>query len=261
MSLETAGRAFIGLAFALLGGGVIVLHAALHRRWSPWPLLTFFFLYNSVFLRGFLNYLFGLGLALLICALWMVLRDRSAALLVPLFSVLAVVLFFAHLFAFGCFAMIVLSYEFGQWWRHRRDPVRLIDLPGWKAVPSILLPLILLIQSQTFRVSSDDYPLWLRGSPPPPAVTYIALNGETRSPERDHPNRAPTPGSLDGAHADRPDRNWVGSSSLLFLAVDVFSTRRHCAGRCGDAQYRRYHRDGRYSGADRFRSAYHGSLA
>src|SRR5688500_18025048 len=31
------------------------------------------------------------------------------------------------------------------------------------------------------QVSSDDYPLWLRGSPPPPAVTYIALNGETRS--------------------------------------------------------------------------------
>src|SRR5688500_17877780 len=52
MSLKTAGRAFIGLAFALLGGGVIVLHAALHQRWSPWPLLTFFFLYNSVFLWG-----------------------------------------------------------------------------------------------------------------------------------------------------------------------------------------------------------------
>lgn len=51
----------------------------------------------------------------------MVLRDRFATLLVPLFSLFAVGLFFAHLFAFGVFAMIVIVYEFGQWWRHRRD--------------------------------------------------------------------------------------------------------------------------------------------
>jgi len=175
ISLEAAGKVFIGLTFALLAGGVIALHAALHRRWSAWPLLAFFFLYNSIFLWGFLNYLFGLGLALLTCALWMALRDRSAVLLVPLFSLLAAVLFFAHLFAFGVFAMIVIAYEFGQWWRHRRDPIPMIDLPGWKAVPSILLPLILLILSPTFRVSPDDYPLWLRGSPPPPSVTYLPL--------------------------------------------------------------------------------------
>lgn len=52
-----------------------------------------------------------------------------------------------------------------------------------------------------------------------------------------HPPQCQTrsPGSLDGAHAGRPDRNWVGSSSLLPLAVDVLSTRRNCADRCGDA--------------------------
>lgn len=175
MSLETAGRVFIGMTFALLGGGVIALHAALHRRWSPWPLLTFFFLYNSVFLWGFLNYLFGLGLALLSCALWMMLRDRSAALLIPLFSLLAIVLFFAHLFAFGVFAMIVIAFEFGQWWRHRCDPVPMSGLPGWKAAPSFLLPLVLLVLSPTFKITPDEYPLWLKGSPPPPAVTHSPL--------------------------------------------------------------------------------------
>ncbi len=132
MSLETAGKVFIGLTFALLAGGVMALHAALHRRWSPWPLLAFFFLYNSVFLWGFLNYLFGLGLALLTCGLWIVLRDRSATLIVPLFSLLAVVLFFAHLFAFGVFAMIVLAYEFAQWWTYRRAPVRTQDFLSGK---------------------------------------------------------------------------------------------------------------------------------
>ena len=64
----------------------MALHAALHRRWTPWPLLVFFFLYNSVFLWGFLNYLSGLGLALCACALWMMLRDRCVTLIVPLFQ-------------------------------------------------------------------------------------------------------------------------------------------------------------------------------
>ena len=93
---------------------MITFHGALHRRWSPWPLLAFFFLYNSVFLWGFLNYLFGLGLALFACALWMRLRDRSAALVISLFSLITTVLFFAHLFAFGVFAMVLLTYEFAQ---------------------------------------------------------------------------------------------------------------------------------------------------
>lgn len=53
-----------------------------------------------------------------------------------------------------------------------------------KAFPSILLPLILLILFQTFRVSSDDYTLWLRGSPPPPAITYIPLNAKLEALDR-----------------------------------------------------------------------------
>lgn len=57
----------------------------------------------------------------------------------------------------------------------------MMDLPGWKAVPSILLPLVLLILSPTFRVSSDDYPLWLRGSPPPPTITYLPLNAKVEA--------------------------------------------------------------------------------
>lgn len=176
MPIETAGKVFVGLIFALLVGGTMALHAALHRRWSPWPLLAFFFLYNSVFLWGFLNYLFGLGLALFACALWVTLRDRSAALVIPLFSMTTTVLFFAHLFAFGVFAMVVLTYEFAQWWAHRRKPLRTLEVPGWKALPSIALPLILLTMAPTFGGNPDDYPFWLRGSPPPPALSFAPLN-------------------------------------------------------------------------------------
>lgn len=176
VSIETAGKLFLGFILTFLIVGTMALHRALHQRWSPWPLLAFFFLYNSVFLWGFLNYLFGLGLALLTCALWITLRDRSARLLIPLFSVLAVGLFFAHLFAFGVFALVVLSYEGGAWLSERKTGGRDSDTSLAKALPTIVLPLLLLTLSPTFRTNPADYPFWLRGLPPPPAVTFLPLN-------------------------------------------------------------------------------------
>lgn len=176
VSIETAGKLFLGLILIFLAAGTMALHRALHHRWSPWPLLAFFFLYNSVLLWGFLNYLLGLGLALLTCALWITLRNRAARLLVPLFSVLALVLFFAHLFAFGVFALVVLSYESASWWRERHGGGRDRDSSLAKALPTIVLPLLLLPLSPTFRTGPADYPFWLRGLPPPPAVTFLPLN-------------------------------------------------------------------------------------
>lgn len=176
MSVETAGRLFLGFILTFLIVGTMALHRALHHRWSPWPLLGFFFLYNSVFLWGFLNYVFGLGLALLSCALWITLRDRSAGLVIPLFSLLAVVLFFAHLFAFGVFALVVLSYEGASWWSHRHAGGRFMETSLGKALSTTVLPMILLILSPTFRTNPADYPFWLRGLPPPPAVTFLPLN-------------------------------------------------------------------------------------
>ena len=191
MSVEQAGKMFIALTFALLAGGTMALHAALHRRWSPWPLLAFFFLYNSVFLWGFLNYLFGLGLALFACALWVRLRTRSALLVVPLFSLIAVMLFFAHLFAFGSFALIVSTYELSQWWRLRDEAIHPTNAACWKAAPALIIPLIILTLTPTFKVAPEDYPLWLRGSSPPPLISFLspvtkleALKGTIRTEHR-----------------------------------------------------------------------------
>lgn len=175
LSVEQAGKVFIGLTFALLAGGTMALHAALHRRWSVWPLLAFFFLYNSVFLWGFLNYLFGLGLALFACALWVRLRTGSARLVIPLFVLIGAVLLCAHLFAFASFALVLSTYELAQWWHRRNHTVRPAEHPGWKTTPVLIIPLLLLSLAPTFKVTPEDYPLWLRGSPPPPLVSFLPL--------------------------------------------------------------------------------------
>ena len=181
MSLETAGKVFIGLTFALLVGGVMALHAALHRRWSPWPLLAFFFLYNSVFLWGFLNYLFGLGLAFFSCAIWVMLRERSAILVVGLFSAIVTVLFFAHLFACGVFALVVLPYEFAQWWiRPSKSPSSLFPL-GLKTFPIVVVPLVLLLLSPSFKNEPDNYPFWFREMEKPPIIDFSPLSAKSEA--------------------------------------------------------------------------------
>lgn len=64
LPLEIAGRVFVGLTLALILGGTVWLHYALTRRLEPWPLVAALFLHNWIFLFGFLNFLFGVGIML-----------------------------------------------------------------------------------------------------------------------------------------------------------------------------------------------------
>ncbi len=64
MPLETAGRVFLALALLLQVTGCVALHRSLHGRYSLWPLVSSLFVFNWIFVFGFTNYLFGIGLVL-----------------------------------------------------------------------------------------------------------------------------------------------------------------------------------------------------
>jgi hypothetical protein len=114
MPLASAGKVFVLLTLFLLAAGAVVLHRVLFGAWSAWPCLAFLLLYSRTLLWGFLNYLFGLGLALFALALWIALARRSAALRVAAGAILALALFFAHLLAFGLYGVMVMGYEAGR---------------------------------------------------------------------------------------------------------------------------------------------------
>ena len=109
--LADAGKAFVLLTFLLLAGGPALLHRALAGRWSAFPCLAFLFLYSRLLLWGLLNFLFGLGLALCALAGMAVLTRRGAALRIAAGSVAAVAIYFAHLMAFGIYALMLLGIE------------------------------------------------------------------------------------------------------------------------------------------------------
>jgi hypothetical protein len=111
MPLETAGKLFLVAIFALIAGGALYLNRIATGGWRIWPLAAFLLLYNRTFLWGFLNYLFGLGVALFGLGLWLRLENRRPWLRVLASSIAALACFFSHLAAFGVYALSVCGVE------------------------------------------------------------------------------------------------------------------------------------------------------
>ncbi|HWG81197.1 MAG TPA: hypothetical protein VN681_15550 [Stellaceae bacterium] len=142
MPLDWAGKAFVLATLLLLAGGTALLQRVLFSTWSAWPCLAFLLLYSRILLWGFLNYLFGLGLALCAVAGWIALRQRSPPLRLAIGMVAALALFFAHLLAFGLYGVLVMGYEAGEALRQRPGWLRAaaaLALAGAAFVPALLI--------------------------------------------------------------------------------------------------------------------------
>ena len=119
ISLQAAGKLFLAATFFLSSGGASVLHRVIHGRWSAWPLTAYLLIYNRLLLWGFVNFLFGLGLAFWALAGWIAWRERGVPARLAFGTVAALAVYGAHLMAFGLYAAMVVGYEAGALWRAR----------------------------------------------------------------------------------------------------------------------------------------------
>jgi hypothetical protein len=117
LPLAWAAKLFLLATLALIAAGTAVVHRAANGRWTLWPLGAFLFLYSRVLLWGFLNFLFGVGLALAGLAAWIVLAERPPWLRLAVGASFALGTFFAHLMAAVVFAALIGGYELGRWIR------------------------------------------------------------------------------------------------------------------------------------------------
>jgi hypothetical protein len=147
LSLTAAGKVFVALALILPLLGVVALHRVLFERVSYWPLAAGLVAYNRLFFSGFLNFLIGVGLALLAASLWVAWRERPAWQRVGGAVVAAIVIFFCHLIAIAFYGLLLLAVELARaWWMRRLGRRDLLVRLAWLAVPFIV-PAILYLRA------------------------------------------------------------------------------------------------------------------
>jgi hypothetical protein len=118
--LWTAGTIFAGLSFVVIVSGVIALNRVLHGQWSLWPCMAFLLLYNRLFLWGFIDYLFTLGVALWGLAAWFALKKRGAALRIVAGTAFAFATYIGHMFAFGFYGLVIATLVACMAWEQYR---------------------------------------------------------------------------------------------------------------------------------------------
>jgi hypothetical protein len=125
LPLELSSKLFLVAIFGLIAGATVWLNRVATGIWRMWPLLAFLMLYNRVFLWGFLNYLFGIGIALTGTAVWLALERKPSSLRSFTSSLVALACYFSHIAAFGFYALAIIGVELplawtelraGRWW-------------------------------------------------------------------------------------------------------------------------------------------------
>jgi len=119
MSIYTSGRLFLYLCLVQIVAGTALVHAALYRRFSPWPAASALFAYSLILSLGFVNYLFAIGVWLFAFGGWILLSRRGGVARVAAGTILSFAVFFSHFFAFAGYMLCVGAYEFGVWWNDR----------------------------------------------------------------------------------------------------------------------------------------------
>jgi len=142
LSAYQAGNAFIAVSILLMFAGVSALRFQLHGKVGLLPLCVALITYNAPLAMGFVNFYFGLGLALLMIAGWRYMNARSIWLRIAVGSIFATVLFFTHLIVVGLYGFVLFMLRSAEVLRGNRIIVRQ-DAP---LVAQFIIPAILWFQ-------------------------------------------------------------------------------------------------------------------
>ena len=169
MPLDVAGRVFIALALLLPGVGVVAVHRVAFGGRSFWPLASALVCYNGLFFWGFLNFVAGMGLAMLGVALWLRGTERAGArggwrFLLPI-SALAIALFMCHAEALALFGLTIGCTELVRLWALRRAGA--LSLPilagrGLRLAAPFVVPALLFLFAAPLGESVAGRPMALQ---------------------------------------------------------------------------------------------------
>lgn len=166
ISVENATRLFLLLSQLLIVGGALVLERVVKGRVQLAGFAALMVLYCLPFTWGFVNFEFGLGVALWGIAAYLMVAERALPLRFVINAVFVTALFVAHFFALGIYGATLGFYEL---WRaydrkvpYRDTAIRLVMI----AIPVVAL--FGVMQSTAGSIGSEGTtwsfefkPLWL----------------------------------------------------------------------------------------------------
>ncbi len=147
LPVHVAGRILLSIALLLPVFGTLAYSRALFGRLTWWSLGCVLVAYNATFMQGFMNFMIGTGLALLLAAAWLQWREsaprRTLAIAIPG----ALVLFFCHLMGLLFYVLLIGASELAQVPALLRSPRRFVARVLF-AVPILAAPTVLYVSSE-----------------------------------------------------------------------------------------------------------------
>ncbi len=168
IGVENTTRLFLLLSQILIVGGAMALERVVKGRVQLSGFVAVMFLYCLPFAWGFVNFEFGLGVALWGVAAMLMVRDRSGPARLIVNTLFVAALFAAHFFALGIYGA-TLGVELRGLWQtwdrkgasHRDTALRLIVL----ALPAVALLAVMVLTAGGIGGEGTEWffafkPLW-----------------------------------------------------------------------------------------------------
>ncbi len=179
LGVEVAFKTFYVVTQVLLVTGAVALELAEKRKFSYAGFVALLFLYSTPFAWGFLNFAFGLGLALWGIAAFVLLAGRPMLVRAAVHALVLLVLFVAHFLALGLYGFTIGLIELWRLVHARSAPAEFLRAAAWLAAPlAVVMALLqagggaiggprnewlLLAKSVWLLASVNGYSWWLSG--------------------------------------------------------------------------------------------------
>lgn len=157
VGLELAGKLMIVLNIFMLTSGSVFLSYVIFKKINFWSLTSFMVVFNQAFIIGFINFLFGIGLALWGIGLWILMRESKIWLRLLIFGLLNSLLFICHLYGFGIYGLVVVTYEVYLFFQQKNYWREFIFSKILVLLGQFIIPVILYLSSPTLNGESIEY--------------------------------------------------------------------------------------------------------
>lgn len=166
VGVETATRVFYLLSQIVVVTGAIAIERAVKRRFHIAGFVALIFLYSLPFAWGFVNFEFGLGIALWGIAAYLAAQERPWHVRIGVNVVFVIALFAAHFLALGIYGATIGLHEVWRAWARRIAPAAMVARLAILACPPAVLLALMAWSGGTIGGADTSWflqfkPLWL----------------------------------------------------------------------------------------------------